>query len=275
MEVIMSNVKRPLVRYHGGKWRIAPWITSFFPQHKTYVEPYGGGGSILLYNDLDGEIVNLFKVVRDDGEELIRRIRFTPYARNEFSRAFRHDTDDPIERARKTLIKSFMGIASTGVLGTDKQNTGFRAKTGNRAQTAAMDWKHLPESLDRIISRLQGVVLENRPALEIIEKYDDTDTLFYVDPPYLAATRDRGKDYRFELSESDHVQLAERLQQVQGMVVLSGYQNDLYKELYHKWQTSIRHTVAHGAIPRTEVLWMKGVDLGLFSHLNSWGDYGI
>ncbi len=114
---------RPLVRYHGSKWRLAPWIVGFIPEHTSYVEPYGGGGSVLLrkwrsdieiYNDLDGEMVNLMKVVRDRGADLCRVLAGTPYSRDEFELSYR-ECDDEVERARRTIVRSFMGFGSGAI----------------------------------------------------------------------------------------------------------------------------------------------------------------
>jgi DNA adenine methylase len=123
---VIENVSHPLIRYHGAKWRLAPWIISHFPKHRIYVEPFGGSGSVLLrkkqseievYNDLDGEIVNLFRVARDNGEELSRLVYLTPYSREEFVKSF-EPSDDPIEQARRTVVRSFQGFGSGYVTAT-------------------------------------------------------------------------------------------------------------------------------------------------------------
>jgi len=119
-------VNHPLLRFHGAKFRLAPWIISHFPRHRIYVEPFGGSGSVLLrkkrsevevYNDLDGEIVNLFRVARDNGEELSRQIFLTPYSRDEFVKSFEL-SDDPLEQARRTIVRSFQGFGSGYVTAT-------------------------------------------------------------------------------------------------------------------------------------------------------------
>jgi DNA adenine methylase len=111
------------------------------------------------------------------------------------------------------------------------------------------------------------VVIENRNALEIIPRYDNDKTVFYADPPYLPSVRDYGSDYRCEMSEADHVLLAEKLNQTKGAVLVSGYHSDLYNELYKGWDMAEKKTVANRALPRTEVLWMKGISPGLFDSL--------
>jgi DNA adenine methylase len=272
-----NEVKRPLVRYHGSKWAIAPWIVSFIPKHKVYVEPYGGGASILLrksrsheevYNDLDSDIVNLFRIARDNGEELKKLLELTPFSRDEYIQAYK-PTDDPIEKARRTVIRAFMGRASTGATGklsdTGILATGFRANTNGCGKTAAKVWASYPEALHGIIERLRGVVIENKNAIEVIDQHDSDKTLFYVDPPYLFSVRDAGTDYRYEMSDQDHVELAEKLMTVKGSVIVSGYHSELYNKLYKGWTVREKLTYSDGDKnnPRTEVLWMKGIDMGM------------
>jgi DNA adenine methylase len=272
----MSN--RPILRYHGGKWRIAPWILSYIPKHKIYVELFGGGGSILLrksrsyselYNDLDGEIVNLFRVTRERGYELMEKLILTPYSREEFLLAY-EPSNDPLEQARRTVIRSFMGFGSSAATQGKstkgkKPSTGFRTNTNRAGTTTAHDWANYPDALKGIIDRLRGVIIENRNALEIIPIHDTEQTVFYADPPYLPSVRDYGKDYRYEMSIEDHIKLAEKLNRVKGAALISGYHSGLYEELYKGWVRREKKTYADGALPRTEVLWMKGVDPDLFS----------
>lgn len=261
---------RPIVRYHGGKWRIAPWILQNLPAHRIYVEPYGGGASVLLrksrsyaeiYNDLSSEMVNVLSVLRSPARagELIHLLHLTPYAREEFELTY-DETDDLIERARRTIIRSFMGFSSAA---TNKNyNTGFRAN-GNRSYTVpAHDWTNYAACVPAFIERLRGVVIEHRPAIEVIKQQDREDALYYIDPPYVRSTRRRGRDcYEFEMTDDEHRELAEVLHHVKGMVVLSGYHSALYDELYGDWQRVERPTVAdsggHGAGERTEVLWIN------------------
>jgi DNA adenine methylase len=276
----MTDVRRPLLRYHGSKWSIAPWIISYIPKHRVYVEPYGGGANILLrksraheevYNDLDSDIVNLFRVARDHGEELKRLIELTPFSREKYLQAYK-PTDDPIEQARRTIIRGYMGRASSGTTGEISDSgsiaTGFRAKTSGCGKTSAKVWDSYFEALQTIIRRLKGVVIENKDALEVIDQHDSNDTLFYVDPPYLLSTRNTGgTDYRYEMTDQEHIALAEKLNQVKGSVIVSGYHSDLYIDLYKGWTVREKMTYSDGDKTklRTEVLWMKGVEMDLFS----------
>lgn len=262
--------KRPIMRYHGGKWKLAPWIISHFPKHRVYVEPYGGGGSVLLrkprsyaeiYNDLDGEIVNVFRMARSRGEELREQLKLTPFAREEFQICY-EQTDDPLEMARRTISRSFMGFGSgAATQGMNRRagpGTGFRANSNRSGTTPAHDWKTYSERFDQIIERLRGVVIENRPGMQVMESHDGPETLHYVDPPYVLSTRDdKRSDYRFEMTDTEHVELAEFLKSLRGHVILSGYPSELYQDLYGDWTRIDRAAFADGAKKRTECLWIS------------------
>lgn len=268
----MSGRKRPLLRWHGGKWRLAPWIIAQFPPHRIYVEPYGGAASVLLrkprtygeiYNDLDGDVVNLFRVLRSDqANELIEALRLTPFARAEFEESYR-ETGDPVEQARRLIVRSQMGFGSDGH--NREIRTGFRANSNRSSTTPAHDWTNYPAALRVIVERLRGVVIEKRDAMEVMAKHDGADTLHYVDPPYLPATRSqksrRGKvryhAYAHEMTEADHAELLDFLQGLRGAVVLSGYPSDLYDNALDGWSRLQRQAHADGAKARTEVLWIN------------------
>lgn len=269
------KLSRPLIRYHGGKWKLAPWILRHLPAHRVYVEPFGGGASVLLrkprsyaevYNDLDGEIVNLFQVARDRGEELAQALELTPFARAEFEVGYQTDSD-PLEQARRTLIRAYMGFGSAGASG---QSTGFRANSNRSGTTPAHDWMNYPDCLRVTIQRLRGVVVENRDALLVMEQHDGADTVHYVDPPYVHSTRnirDRSPAYRHEMDNEQHEALASALMGLQGKVVLSGYRCDLYDHLYRGWQRIDQPAHADGARDRVESLWLSPncPQMGLFS----------
>jgi len=260
---------RPVLRYHGGKWLLADWIISHFPKHRCYVEPFGGACSVLLrkprsyaevYNDLDSEVVNVFRVLRDSMEssELERLIRLTPFSREEFREAY-ESAENRIEQARRTILRSFMGFGSVAATGF---NTGFRSNSNRSGTTPAHDWINLPDRIKEWTSRLQGVVIENKDALELMIQHDSPETLFYVDPPYVLATRKlgnpyRGKGYRYEMSDMEHSWLAEGLHKLDGPVVLSGYPSELYDEIYGDWHQVRKNSFADGASDRVEVLWMN------------------
>lgn len=260
----MSAPSRPVLRYHGGKWRLAPWIIQHFPPHRIYTEAFGGAASVLIqkprtysevYNDLDGELVNLFRVLRDPltGAALSDALTLTPFARDEFALAY-EPSADPVEQARRTIARSFMGFGSNA----HARLTGFRANSNRSGTTPAHDWRNYPEQVAAMIDRLRGVVIENRPAVEVVAQHDTPATLHYVDPPYPLGTRDAGGDYRHEMSDDDHADLADTLHGLAGMVVLSGYACDLYDaDLYPDWRRVQRKAHADGARARVEVLWLN------------------
>lgn len=262
---------RPILRWHGGKWLLAPWIIQQFPPHRVYVEPFGGAWSVGLrkprakaevWNDLDGELVNLFAVMRGSrARELPEQLRLTPFGRDEFYTAY-EKADDVVERARRLIVRSFMGHGSDGASG--QYRTGFRANSNRSGSTPAVDWVNLPDSLDVAIARLRGVVIENRPALQVMAAHDGPTTLHFVDPPYLKETRaranrrsDNGGVYRHELTDADHAELLAFLCTLEGAVVLCGYPSASYDAALPDWRRVERPALADGAQPRTEVLWIN------------------
>lgn len=265
----MSNLElepkpmRPVLRWHGGKWLLAPWIISMMPPHRVYVEPFGGAGSVLVrkprcyaevWNDLDGHVVNLFQVLRSDrADELVKMLRLTPFASAEFKEAY-EEAADPVERARRLVVRSFMGFGSNG----HNRLTGFRSNSNRSGTTPAHDWVNYPDALKAVIARLQGVAILNRDACEVMAGHDSPETLHYVDPPYVFETRsDLSKDYAHELSDTDHENLLDFLNGLTGMVILSGYPCDLYDARLSGWESISRRALADGARERTEVVWIN------------------
>lgn len=268
----MSAPNRPLLRWHGGKWLLAPWILSHFPRHRIYVEPYGGAWSVgfrkprsyaEIWNDLDDELVNIFRVLRNPerAARLLELIRLTPFARAEFEAAYQ-PTRNQVERARRLIVRSFMGHGSDGASGVYR--TGFRGTSNRSGTTPAHDWANYPPALAQIVERIAAVVVERRPAVAVMEKYDGPETLHFVDPPYMIATRTRanrrpgnGGVYRHEMNDDQHIELLEVLQELKGMVVLCGYPSDVYDAALADWRRVERKAFADGALERTEVLWIN------------------
>ena len=266
-----TTVTRPALRYHGAKFRIAPWMLRHFPPHGCYVEPFGGAAGVLLqkqrsyaevYSDLDGDIVNFFRVLRDAGQRaaLQELLALTPYARAEFDLAW-EPTDDAIERARRLCVRAQMGFGSAGAT---KGVTGFRIDTKRACSTAQHLWMEYPDALAAVGARFAGVLIENRPALEVMPAHDGPDTLHFVDPPYVLGTRvlqgsGRGC-YRHEMTDADHEELLATLLELEGMVIVTGYESDLYHDALRGWRvekTDARISAGRGTAIRTEVLWMN------------------
>lgn len=267
----MSEPSRPVLRWHGGKWMQAPGLIALFPRHRRYTEAFGGAASVLLrkervhaeiYNDLDEEVVNLFRVLqdRDASERLIHLLHMTPFARNEFIRSYRPSRDS-VERARRLIIRSFMGFGSDGATG--EYRTGFRANSNRSGTTPARDWMNYPHALPDLIERLRGVIIENRDAVEVMRQHDDVNTLHFVDPPYMLELRSRawrrrgGGTYRHELTAQQHMELLTALRELSGMVVLCGYPSQAYDDALPGWRRIERSALADGASPRTEVVWLN------------------
>ncbi|MGC1305234.1 MAG: DNA adenine methylase [Caulobacteraceae bacterium] len=268
------DVSRPAIRYLGGKFRLARRILPHFPPHRTYVEPFGGAGSVLaqkprayaeIYNDLDGELINLFRVLRDPVQsvELVRLVGLTPFARIEFEDAYVLSSD-PVERARRLIVRASMGHGN--IAARIDRTTGFRRDARRSSTIPAHDWMNLPPALAVFAERMRGVVIESRPASELIAHFDGPDTLIYADPPYVHSTRSEKRTrlapssgYVHEMSDEEHVALLEQLRDVQGGVVLSGYAHPIYDERLSDWKRVEIVTHADGARPRIEVLWINGV----------------
>lgn len=273
---------RPALRYHGGKWRLAPWLLQHYPPHTVYIEPFGGGASVLLqksrspvevYNDLDQQIVNFFRVLRDplQAERLAQLVRLTPFSRDEFEEAYLAMDRDAVREAHRTVVRAYMGHGSDSA--TRGCRTGFRYSGGASRASPANDWAGWPEGVEALTARLRGVVIENMPAAQLLARYDSPDTLVYADPPYVPSTRtgivrrSRGNGYRHEMTDDDHQALAETLRAHAGMVVLSGYPSALYdRELYADWERHERPHVADRGLARTEVVWLNPACSSALAH---------
>ncbi len=266
-----SAPSRPVLRYHGGKWRLARWIISHFPKHRTYVEPYCGAASVLMQkprcyseviNDLDGDITNLFSILRDPAraQNLQTALELTPFSRSEFRLAYQ-PTDDPLEQARRLVVRSFQGFGSAAH--NPRHGTSFRFNANRRGTTPALDWSRYPGCIPAFVERMQGVIVENLPALAVIRQHQRPDTLFYVDPPYPRSTRrmlvESGKrGYVHEMTDDQHRELAYVLRGLKAMVVISGYACPLYdRELYPDWIRVERRSLADKSQPRIECLWLS------------------
>ena len=261
----VMKLTRPALRYYGGKWRIAPWVISHFPQHHCYVEPFAGAGSVMLrkdpspfevLNDLDGNVVNFFRVLRERPEDLKRAIEFTPFSRKEANLAG-EPTSDELELARRFYIQSWQTRHGAPYLGNNGWRFGRRGGDDNRS--AVDDWNDT-KRLPAIASRLKNVQIEHDDALKTIARFDTDVTLFYCDPPYVASTRqDRwaNNGYHCELTDEQHEQLSQVLHGIKGMAIVSGYPSELYEDLYGDWRkVSIENRTAQEKLV-IESLWIS------------------
>jgi DNA adenine methylase len=218
-----------------------------------------------IWNDLDGEVVNLFRVLRSDrAPELIEALRLTPFARSEFEGAY-EISNDSVEEARRLIIRSFMGFGSDSF--NRRTKTGFRANSNRSGTTPAHDWMNYPDNLRLVVGRFQATIIEQRPALEVCAQHDGDDTLHYLDPPYMPETRsgksrrsgERYHAYAHEMTVDDHCVMLEAIKGLAGAVVLSGYPSTLYDDLLSGWMRVTCDALADGALQRTEVLWINQV----------------
>lgn len=249
-------------KYPGSKWRIANWIIQHFPEHHSYLEPFFGSGAVLFtkprsnietVNDLNGEIVNLFKWIREDPEKLAYAVSLTPYARDVYEGAY-IKTEDDFAKAVNMLIKMQMGhgFRQTG------EKVGWKMDIQGREKAyAATQWSKLPEIIFQAADRLRGVQIENRPALSIIQRFAFPNVLIYADPPYLMKTRCGRKQYSHEMTDDDHLDLLKALKNHPGPVLLSGYASKMYDEVLFGWHRETIHSADQKARPREEVLWMN------------------
>lgn len=253
-----------VIKYPGSKWSIAKWIIGFFPQHHSYVEPFFGSGGVFFtkprsnietINDLDDNVINLFEWIQKDPEKLAKAIYWIPYSRKVYENAARdylHETDS-FRRAVIFCTKMMMGHGFR----TNEIKVGWKNDVqGREAAYAAKGWTETPERIMQAAERLRGVQIENKPALEVIARFNYPNVLIYADPPYLLSTR-YGKQYRCEMTDSDHVELLDCLKEHRGHVLLSGYDNKLYNDALRDWHREEIDTRAQTATKRREVLWMN------------------
>ena len=267
---IGSLRERKLIAFgwYGGKYSHLDWLLPLLPEMPYYCEPFAGSAAVLLnrepssvetYNDLDGEVANFFRVLRDQGDELTKAIALTPFSREEFSLACKLDPALPLlERARRFYVRARQvrtGLAQTASLGrwANCRDTSRAGMSG-----VVSRWFGAVEALPRIASRLLRVQIENRPAIDVIRLYDSKDTLFYLDPPYVHETRGDSKAYKHEMSDGQHRELAEALNSVKGRVAISNYDCNLYRVLYpesrwHRFSIELTNHATKGR--RTEFLW--------------------
>ena len=245
--------------YPGGKVRISSWVTSFFPRHRIYVEPFGGAAGVLLnkapsplevYNDLNSDLVNFFRVLRDKekAEELIRRLKLTPYAREEYYSVYPMPKDDDIERARALIVRAGMGFGIRGAVSV--KPLGFATEPKKIRKKAKVFVNHV-EKMSEIAERFRSVAIEHVDALELIPRYDSPDTLWYVDPPYNCECSVK---YRAGVDQEAMLGVFKK---VSGFVVLSGYMSELYADELEGWHIETRTDQNFGHKHKEECLWLS------------------
>jgi hypothetical protein len=252
---------KQVLKYPGAKARLAKWICGYIPNHKVYIEPYAGSLAVLFnkskahietVNDLNKDVVNFFKVLRDHNEELQKLIYNTPYAREEYERAY-EKTDNPIEADRRFCVRCWQGFGCS-----NRYKNGWKNGQQTRSPNPSRAWATLPDTINIAQERLMGVQIENLPALEILDRYDTADVFAYLDPPYMKGTR-KGYLYLQEMTDKDHLLLLEAVVKHPGRFLISGYDNDLYSFYLSgkKWHKTSKQSQVEQGLKRTETLWMN------------------
>jgi DNA adenine methylase len=254
--------------WYGGKFSHLNWLLPLLPESHHYCEPFGGSAAVLLnrepspvetYNDIDGEVVNFFRVLREQKDVLIETIGLTPFSREEFILAISEPVEklSALERARRFFVRARQ--VRTGLAQTASIGRWANCKQTSRAGMSGVvsRWLGSVEGLPDIAERLLRVQIENRPAIEVIQVYDSKDTLFYCDPPYPHSSRGDSKAYKYEMTDKNHEELAHLLKNVKAKVAISGYRNHLMDTLYKDWKCfEAKEKNCHSIKkPRVEVLW--------------------
>ena len=253
---------KAIIKYPGSKWSLSKWIISYIPEHHSYLEPFFGSGAVLFnkarsrietVNDLDGNVVNLFDCIRRDPRRLADMIHMTPYSRDVYDRACREEPTEPFQKAYNFYIRMNMGHGFR----TNGEAVGWKNDVQGRERAyASQDWCVLPDKIMQAAERLRGVQIENKPAVDLIRRFNFQNVLIYCDPPYLLQTRQR-EQYRHEMSEQDHVELLETLLQHKGSVIISGYESELYNDILKGWTTVSTTAYSQVCSKKREVLWMN------------------
>lgn len=255
-------------RYPGSKWGIASWIIGHFPEgyeKLVYLEPFVGSGAVFFkkkpgavetINDLNGDVVNLFRVLREKPEELKRALEMTPYSREEYDKAF-EQCDDPVEKARRYMVKTTQAIGAK-MCG----KCGWRNHKQMKIGGTACKWGGITTTIDDAAIRLRGsttnlVQIEHMDALRLLERYDNPDVLMYLDPPYVLTARKSGKLYQHEMDDEQQRQMLSLITRSRAKIVLSGYPSELYDNALQGWHRDMTQSQTTSTAMATEVIWQN------------------
>lgn len=256
---------RKVLKYPGSKWNIAEKLVRLIPDHHSYVEPYFGSGAVLFsktpsdietVNDLDGDVTNLFRCIQQDSERLARLVMTTPFSRETYDRQFPPGFTGYAGRYQQAagfLTKCWQGHGFR----TNGYKVGWKNDVhGRESMYALWDWYRLPGWIVDIAERLRKVQIENRPALEVIKRFDHPDVFIYIDPPYLPEVR-TGKQYRHEMTGEEHEELLETVLGSRAKIMISGYDSDMYNSRLKGWEKESFMSCAEHGKPRKETVWMN------------------
>lgn len=253
---------KTLLKYPGAKNRLAPWIVSHIPPHKVYCEPFLGSAAVFLnkepayneiLNDLDDDIYNFFKVVRENPEELCRLIEATPYSRTEYTTVYVESEEEAlsIERARRFAVKCWQGFGCG-----NRYKNGYRRGIGVTSPNPAKAWARLPETIQLAAERMKNAQIEHKDALELITDLYGKDTFIYIDPPYMQDTR-KGYLYNHEMTDEQHAELLQIVKESDCKIMISAYENELYNNTLVDWRKEYKSTTAECSRRRVETLYMN------------------
>ena len=256
------------MKYPGSKWNIAPRLVELIPEHHSYVEPFFGSGAVLFnkpvsdietINDLDHDVVNLFRCIQEDAERLSRMVMTTPFSREKYEETYKLDAwelmmpDEPYHKALRFLIQCWQGHGFR----TNGYMVGWKNDVQGRERAYALwNWYRLPEWIIDIEERLRMVQIENRPAVEVIERFNYSNVFMYIDPPYVLGTR-AGKQYKHEMTDAEHEELLKALLQSKAKIMISGYESEMYNDYLNGWEKKQFSSCAEHGKPRMETVWMN------------------
>lgn len=256
--------------WYGGKFSHLDFLLPLFPTDAThFCDVFGGSAAVLMnvfpypvetYNDLDSELVNFFRTLRNQESELIKAISLTPFSREELVMACTAENGiSDLERARRFYVRARQ--TRTGLAQKSSEGRWAHCVLTSRAGMAGAvsRWLGSVENLSAVVQRLHRVQIENAPATEVIQRYDTEDTLFYIDPPYVHSSRGDSSAYKYEMTNEDHMELAELLHGIRGRAVVSGYRTELYDQLFHDWKRidAPPHSCKSVRKPRQESVWIN------------------
>lgn len=259
---------RQILKYPGSKWNIAESLVRLIPEHHSYLEPYAGSLALLFskepsaietVNDLDSDVVNLFQCIQKDSERLARLVMTTPFSHEVYDNQFEGTSETRyagrFQRAAGFLVRCWQGYGYR----TNDYKVGWKRDVQGREKSYSLwSWYRLPEWILDITERLRMVQIENRPALEVIRGFWHENVFMYLDPPYVPGTRSgKRKQYRYEMTDTDHEELLKLILQSPAKIMISGYDSEMYNDYLHGWEKMTFNSCSQGGHRREEIVWMN------------------
>lgn len=253
-----------VLKYPGSKWRIAADLVKLIPAHHSYLEPFFGSGAIFFkkepsrietINDLDNEVVNLFKCIKNDPNRLADLVYQTPYSRTMYNEAYEdREYENEYDKSLAFLTRCWQGYGYR-----TNGKVGWKSDVQGRERAYAVrDWNRLPGRVIEVAERLKQVQIENRPAIEVIRRFNYQNVFMYLDPPYILNSRSGGrKQYKNEMTDREHEELLKELLSSRAKIMISGYESEMYNDYLHNWEKRTFSSQAQQGKARQEVVWMN------------------